>query len=399
MPESDTTVHEFAQELLLLRMNLHQLQERNQELAILNAIAQDLNSSITLEKAMDTTLRQTVHLLQLKTGWIWLANAETGAIYLAAGYNLPPIFEERPSLLTDTCYCIDKYLKENLDDATNISEITCTRLKDLVEGTEGLRFHASVPLLGRNGKIGIMNVLSEHSQQLSENQLQLLHTIADMLSIAVERARLYESSQQLGVIEERNRLAREIHDTLAQGLGGIALKLETVQAFLEQEKMDKVNTLVSQTLDLTRSNLEEARRSVLDLRATPLQGHNLIEALDQFVQEIAQSNHLIGRLEVVGTYQPLEHRKALGLYRVAQEAIRNIAKHTNCEGYTIKLTFEAQNIHLVIQDKGAGFDLQQPTAGFGLIGMRERVHLLKGQMEVESKSGKGTLVRVIVPLE
>jgi len=380
-------------------MNLHQLQERNQELSILNAIAQDLNSSMTLEQALDTSLRQTVHLLHLKTGWIWLANAETGAIYLAAAYNLPPIFEKRPDLLTDTCYCIDKYLKENRDDATNISEITCSRLKDFVEGTEGLRFHASVPLIGRKEKIGIMNVLSEHSHQLSDNQLQLLHTIADMLSIAIERARLYESSQQLGVIQERNRLAREIHDTLAQGLGGIALKLETTQAFLEQEKIDKVTTLLEQTLDLTRSNLEEARRSVLDLRATPLQGHNLAEALDQLVQTIQASDQLVGQLSIIGTYQQLDHRKELGLYRMAQEAIRNIVKHTACKRYDISLTFEAQQVQLVIQDKGAGFDLQQPTEGFGLIGMRERVHLLQGQMEVESTLGVGTLLRVIIPLE
>lgn len=376
-------------------MNLHELQARNQELSILNAIAQDLNRTITLDKALATALQQTVHLLQLKTGWIWLVAPEDGSSYMAASYNLPPIFKQRTDLLTGTCYCLDKYINDKFPDTANISEITCTRLKDLQQGTDGLRFHASVPLVSNEGKIGIMNVLSEHSQELSEAQLQMLHTIGDMLSIAIERARLFERSQQLGVIEERNRLAREIHDTLAQGLSGIALKLETTQALLENAKVDKANQWLAQTIEFTRQNLEEARRSVLDLRATPLQGHNLIEALRSLVEEVAAD--LDGKLAVSGTHQPLEQRAELGLYRIAQEALTNIRKHANCKAFQMRLDYEVDQLVLVIADAGRGFDLEEKSTGFGLVGIRERVHLLRGSMNLQSTPDSGTRLEVRVP--
>jgi two-component system NarL family sensor kinase len=379
-------------------MDLHQLQQRNQELSILNTIAQDLNKAVELEKALDATLKQTVHLLNLQTGWIWLTNAENETTYIAASYNLPPVFHHKPQLLNGTCYCIDKYLKDNLENASNISEITCTRLKNLSEGTKGLRFHASVPLFGRKDKIGIMNVLSEDSQELSESQLQLLYTIGDMLSIAIERARLFENSKQLGVAQERNRLAREIHDTLAQGLSGITLKLETIQAFLENGKLEKIDALLNQTLDLTRSNLEEARRSVLDLRATPLQGNNLVEALEKLVIDINDSEKLMGSFEVIGTYQKLELRIELGLFRIAQEAIRNIIKHANCENFWLRILFENEKIILTIKDDGKGFEVDQHSEGFGLVGIAERAHLLKGKVEIVSEKEKGSILKIEIPV-
>ena len=369
-------------------MDLQQLQERNQELSILNSIAQDLNREVELSKALDATIRQTVHLLRLQTGWIWLMNEESGNAYVAAAYNLPPVLKEKPELLTGWCYCIDKYLTGTLENASNISEITCTRLKDLSEGTAGLRFHASVPLMAGQKKIGIMNVLSENSQELSDAQLQLLYTIGDMLSIAVERARLFENSRQLGIVEERNRLAREMHDTLAQGLSGIALNLETMQIYFEKGHLDKVEKMINQSLDLTRNNLEDARRSVLDLRATPLEEDNLVEALERLILSNTDEK-LEGKFQVLGTYLKKEMRVELGLYRIVQEAIQNIKKHAQASQFEVFLNY-SKAIILEIRDNGIGFEPKKAQEGFGLIGINERVNLLKGGLQIESKQGKGT---------
>lgn len=378
-------------------MDLQQLQQRNQELAILNQIAQDLNRETELQEALNATIRQTVHLLNLQTGWIWLVNSESKAVYLAAEYNLPPIFSEKPELLTGTCYCIDKYLTGSLENAANISEITCTRLKDLTEGTEGLRYHASIPLMVREEKIGIMNVLSSDSQELSNNKLQLLYTIGDMLSIAIERARLFENSRQIGIIQERNRLAREMHDTLAQGLSGIALKLETVQVFLEQNELSKVAQLVDQSLNLTRCNLEEARRSVLDLRATPLQEDNLVEAIEKLVKGLNNSE-LSGTFTVEGTYQKQSMRTELGLYRIVQEATQNILKHAAARRFEIILNYQ-EELQLIIKDNGKGFETKGASDGFGLVGIQERVRLLHGQFDLDSQIGKGTTLTINLPKE
>ncbi len=378
-------------------MELQDLQQRNQELSTLNSIAQDLNKEVELENALNATLRQAVHLLNLRTGWIWLLNEETGSAYLAAGYNLPSVFQNKPELLTGWCHCIDKYLSDNVDDASNISEITCTRLKDLEEGTEGLRFHASVPLVGSNGKVGILNAVSQNSRQLSDSQLQLLYTIGDMLSIAIERARLFENSKQLGIVEERNRLAREIHDTLAQGLSAISLRLESIQVLFEKNKLENVPQLVQETLDLTKSNIEAARRSVLDLRATPLAEDNLVEALEKLARRVNQDNTLACSLKASGSYRRSSMRVEFGLFRIAQEAILNVIKHAQATELGVHIAYSQNAIRLTVTDNGQGFDAEMEVSGFGLIGISERVKLLAGSLEIESKKGEGTMIQCTIP--
>ncbi|MEL6867866.1 MAG: GAF domain-containing sensor histidine kinase [Bacteroidota bacterium] len=373
-------------------MDLRQIQQQNEELAILNAIAQDLNREVRLDKALTATLERVVSLLDLQTGWVWLIDQESGSPYVAASHQLPPVFLEQPQLLEGTCYCLERYLRDRMAEATNISEITCTRLKDLKEGTKGLLYHASVPLYSKTQKIGIFNVVSTNLQELPQSRLQLLYTIGDMLSIAIERARLYENSRQAGIVAERNRLARELHDTLAQGLSAISLKLETIDALLEQTSSEtKIAQLLQQTKALTKYNLEEARRSVLNLRATPLQLHRLPEALETLIRRVPIEAYI----DVQGHYRPLVLRLEMGLYRIAQEAIQNALHHADAQHLYLRLHYKAEQIILSIEDDGKGFDPAQLSPNsFGLAGMAERAKLLNGNLEIKSTPGKGTLIRI-----
>src|SRR5690606_4243872 len=153
---------------------------------------------------------------------------------------------------------------------------------------------------------GILNVASTDWGDLSEDDLQLLYLVGDLLAIAIERARLFNQSVELGVIEERNRLAREIHDTLAQGLTAIALQLETADALLEvNSNSAKIRQSVRHALECARDNLEEARRSVLDLRAAPLEGHTLGEALAKLAHANQRKGKLTIHFEEVGSGRPL----------------------------------------------------------------------------------------------
>src|SRR5262249_31345680 len=144
------------------------------------------------------------------------------------------------------------------------------------------RFHASIPIHTGDTALGVMNVTSEDWRELRPDELQLLHIISDQIGLAIQRAQLStehtHAATRLATIEERNRLAREIHDTLAQGLAAITLQLETADALL-QSRPERTQEAIQKALRLARSNLEEARRSVMDLRAAPLQKHSLTEAL------------------------------------------------------------------------------------------------------------------------
>lgn len=372
----------------------------DQELAILNEIAQALNRSVDLDAALQTTLAQMATLFDLHTGWIWLRNERTQQFYLAAAQNLPPALANNPARMEGWCYCLESYEDGDLAGAANVSVITCTRLKNLVQGTDGLRYHASVPLKAHGKELGVLNLASTDWRELSADDLRLLYTVGDLLSIAIERARLYAHSTEVGAVEERNRLAREIHDTLAQGLSAIALHLETADILLETgADLARIRRQVQQALHLTRTNLDEARRSVLDLRAAPLEGRTLAEAIAQLVQEVKAKHQTALTLHAVGAHQPLPVAVEAGLYRVAQEALTNIYTHAQATSARLDLLVTRHSIQLTIHDNGCGFAPGEVTPNrYGLTGMNERVRLLGGHLQIASAPGAGTKVVVTVPL-
>ncbi|MCZ7544788.1 MAG: GAF domain-containing sensor histidine kinase [Anaerolineae bacterium] len=385
-----------------LESDTAKLQQRNRELSILNAIAQALNAEVDLTQALHTALAQVAELLDLRTGWVWLISEETGQFYLAAAQALPPALENDPRRMDGAsyCYCLDTYQSGDLEGAANVNVMACSRLDALVDGADGLRYHASIPLYAHGRQLGLLNVASADWRELSPDDLRLLYTVGDMLSIAVERARLFARSVQLGAVEERNRLAREIHDTLAQGLSAITLQLETAAALLESgADPARAQQAIDRALALTRANLDEARRSVLDLRAAPLEGCTLAEAVEALAQSAAEAAGLDLRFEATGGDQPLPLRVEVGLYRVAQEALNNVVRHAEAGQLAVSLTATPDAVRLVIEDDGRGFDAAAPQESrYGLTGMNERVRLLGGKLDLSTDPGAGTRVAVTVPL-
>jgi two-component system NarL family sensor kinase len=377
-----------------------QLRRRNHELSILNSTAQALNRSLDLDEALNNALAQVADLLELHTGWVWLLKEADGQPYLAAAQNLPPGLVKHPQLMEGSCYCLDTYQAGDLEGAANVNVVTCSRLKKLVQDSNGLRYHASIPLYAHGKKLGVMNVASTDWRELSPEDLRLLYTIGDLLSIAIERARLYAKSAETGAVEERNRLAREIHDTLAQGLAGITLQLETADVLLESgQDVPRIRKTIEKALTLARASLEEARRSVLDLRAAPLEGRTLAQALDALAQETVSKGDLAVDFVLVGGERPLPVRIEAGLYRMAQEALANVVQHAAAQRVTLSLTTLPEQVTLVVEDDGHGFDpVQTQRDRFGLIGLNERAKLLGGALQLHSSPGAGTRIEINVPV-
>ena len=378
------------------------LERRNHELSVLNAIARELNRSVDLSEALEFTLSQVAELLGLRTGWIWLVDESSSEPYLAAVQNLPPALANDPRRMDGAgyCYCLDTYKKGDLEGAANVNVLTCSRLKGLVDGTDGLRYHASIPLYAGDEKLGVMNVASPDWRSLSPEDLQLLYTIGDLLSIAVERARLFARSAQLGAVEERNRLARELHDTIAQGLTAITLQIESADALLDvSSNAERARESLRRALSITQSNLEEARRSVLDLRAAPLEGRSLSEALKALVNEWEAETGAATRFQAVNGRRPLPPRVEAALYRICQEALTNVARHAEAERVTIRLIATTEQVQLIVEDDGRGFDASEAVDRHGLVGMNERTRMLGGTLDLRTRPGAGTRVQVTVPLE
>jgi two-component system NarL family sensor kinase len=163
---------------------------------------------------------------------------------------------------------------------------------------------------------------------------------------------------------------------------------------------DEVQTIVRHALDLTRANLEEARRSVMDLRAAPLEERNLIDAVQNLISKWNKQTDISFSFDIIGEVRPLPPRIETALYRVIQESLTNIGRHAEASRVEIRIGFTDNEIRLVIEDDGIGFDLEKLTEGhYGVIGMNERVKLLGGKLDLTSCPGFGTTVGVKVPLE
>ena len=381
---------------------MENLERRNHELSVLNEIARELNRSVELGEALGFTVSQVAELLGLRTAWIWLMDDSSPEPYLAAARNLPPALADDPRRMDGSgyCYCLDTYKRGDLEGAANVNVLTCSRLDGLVDGTGGLRYHASIPLYAGEKKLGVMNVASPQWRGLSSEDLQLLSTIGDLLAIAVERARLFDRSARLGAVEERNRLAREIHDTLAQGLTATGLQLESAEALLDHEAgAARARESLRRALSLTRSNLDEARRSVLDLRAAPLEGRSLPEALKALVDRWETETGVSTRFKAINGSHPLPPRVEVALYRICQEALTNIARHADAGRVTVRLLVTPDEVRLVVMDDGRGFDPSSVAAQrHGIVGMKERADTVGGLLEVESATNRGTRLEVAVPL-
>ena len=376
--------------------------ELTRELAILNAIAEALNSSPDVRQALERTLALVADLLGLRTGWVWLLDPETRQFYLAAAQNLPPYLQEPVRMSGRWCLCTDQFRRGELRPK-NIDVLECSRLRPAVqtkdaEMTQGLVYHASIPLYFQDKPLGIVNVTGPAWRSLTREELRLLSTIAYQVGIAIERARLAEESTRLARAEERARIAREIHDTLAQGLTAIGLDVEGALRHLDGNPT-LARERLERALGTARGSLEEARRSVLNLRA-PLAGKPLAEALAglarAFTSETGVRVHVSSGGEIA-----LPLRVEAELFRIAQEALANIRKHANAKEVDLGLQAEPGRVRLSIRDDGRGFDPRSAGAedgSYGLEGMKERARLLGGTLRVRSRPGRGTAVTVSAPL-
>jgi signal transduction histidine kinase/ligand-binding sensor domain-containing protein len=222
------------------------------------------------------------------------------------------------------------------------------------------------------------------------------------LAWAIYQLRLRQIRSRFSlVLEERARLAREIHDTLAQGFVGISSQLDAVAMCMPEEE-SPARTYLDMARRMARHSLTEARRSVMDLRASVLEGQDLAAALESGTRMWTAGAAVDVKVDVSGPPTVLPQEMEQHLLRIAQEAVTNVIKHAGANRIAIKLHTEARKLYLRIWDNGRGFETPDvfSTRGghFGLIGMRERAERLGGEMRLASNPGEGTEVEVTVPL-
>jgi signal transduction histidine kinase len=221
---------------------------------------------------------------------------------------------------------------------------------------------------------------------------------------AAENADLHEQlvaqAREAGMLDERRRMAREIHDTLAQGLTGIVTQLQAAEQVAESAPGDPAGWRrhVTAATQLARDSLSEARRSVEALRPEPLECGRLSEALGDVAGRWSALNQIPVQVTTTGTVRPVDPEAEFALLRAAQEALANVARHARASRVGLTVSYMENEVAVDVRDDGAGFDPARSRPGFGLVAMRQRITALSGTLQVESEPGHGTAVSACVPI-
>ena len=229
----------------------------------------------------------------------------------------------------------------------------------------------------------------------------IVSSLIEALYRTIGRWRLAEQEKEFRVLQERTRMAREIHDTLAQGLTGIILQLEVAEHHVGQDVAETRTHLV-RARELARESLAEARRSVQALRPELLEERDLAFALAEYIERLTVGSPVRVDFMTEGDAPPWlrrSHEVESNLLRIGLEAVTNVLKHSRASSAQVRLLFQPHSVALEVRDDGIGFAPGAlPASGFGLTAMRERAERIGGKFSVVSAAGEGTTIRVTAPL-
>ncbi len=349
-----------------VRERTAELTQRNQELSTLNSLTSELGQSLVVAELATAAAAQLQRVWSLPGVWIYVADGLDPSGLRLVG-RAGPESEDPPAP----------------------SEAPPAPM-----ATADILVH---PLTAGGVDVGLL--VLRGPRPFERRQIELLEVVGGQLGLALRNAQLFVDTQELATINERNRIAREIHDTLAQGLAGIIVQLQAADAWLGKEPL-RVQDALEQATDLARSSLQEARRSVWDLRPEMLQRAGLAGAVRDELTRVRERTGVQTSLRVRGLKGlALPAQIEVAVFRIVREAVGNAVRHGHPQEVTVELTRRDRHLQVAVTDDGQGFDPAAPPreGSFGITSMRERAAASGGQMDLKSHPGKGTRVTISLP--
>ena len=369
---------------------------RTRDLVTLFEVDRSIRAEGNLERLLDTLLVHMVGRVAAESGGVYLTDEE-GLLHLGSAYGTAREIQlrtVRPGSGLAGSVAVSR-------EPRIISRISPA---DLSAGSPFLSVGGSavgLPLLSEDALLGVVVLAHRQPERFDPSVLPFLGLLAGQVSLAVRNARAYLQSEELAIVEERARIAREIHDGVAQSLAFSALKLDLVERLLTRDPQ-KAASEVAATKATIRETIKEVRRSIFALRPVELERHGFAETLRRYVADYGQQNEI--QVELRQEEAPVLSTKAEGvLFRIFQEAMNNVAKHAGASRVTVTVGRDDHQGFIEVEDDGRGFDLADVSdrvtsaGGLGLRQMRERVESRGGKFRVESEPGRGTTVYASVP--
>jgi signal transduction histidine kinase len=355
-------------------------------LRLLNEVGEILSHTLEVERQLPQVLRRLLSGLSLESVWLYLEPDSNGA---------------GPLIITEVS---DPRLRPPTELAHDLHRSVALEQTGATVDSRTV----AVPLLGETGLLGSLGATAAAGETLTDEQVELLTTVAHQVRVAVENASLYRQRQESlrsyvsqvtqAQEEERLRIARELHDETAQELVSLVRKLEQIRKPSHPDMMGPIDDL----LNLTRGILQAVRRYSRDLRPSVLDDLGLLAAIEMLIEDTRSRLPQGARLHLTGKPRRLDRPVELALFRIAQEALRNVENHARATSATVALDFGQEGIRLSVTDDGLGFSPPENISALslagklGVVGMKERAELVGGCFELRSSPGRGTEVAVTV---
>ncbi len=364
------------------------VQERTHQLSALLDVSRRLGSTLALEPLLTQILSEIKPVLDFSAACILQLYEDGRLVQMSTTQE-----ELLPTSLAGICWQDERLQGQVISTLQPVIECEWT-----MDGASPLKFcWMGIPLVIKEHASGMLVFIHQDPHYYAQEHARLAMAFAQQVAVAIENARLYEQARQLAVLEERQRLARELHDSVSQVLYSIGLGARTARASLAQdpaqatEALDYVNRLAE-------AGQVEMRTLIFELRPESLQTEGLVAALEKLAQ-VLEARHQLAVQADLCTEPEISLDLKETLYRIAQEATHNIVKHARASQVTLSLACAGGQAHLVIADDGLGFDTDKPHPGhLGISSMHERVSRYHGEVHIVSTPGHGTRIEVIIPL-
>jgi signal transduction histidine kinase len=373
--------------------------ERTRELAALYDVGTVASVSLDLEALLNRSLERVLQLMDTAAGAIHLYDAEKGVLRLATWRGFPPEMVDRIDGLPLGSGLASQVFEWG--EPVIISEMGAYPHAPLSSLATGSEAYVGVPMSARGRPLGVLSVIGRPGHQFDANEVALLDSIADQVGVAVENMRLRQQAEHAAVLKERERLARELHDSVTQSLYSLALFAEAGRRMVQAGQLEQAAEYLGLLGETAQQSLKEMRLLVYNLRPLVLERDGLILALQQRLDAVERRAGIDAHLRVTGNVDlpaPVEEE----LYRIAQEALNNALKHAGATGVTVDIDAQDEQVVLAVRDNGRGFSVPEggdDSGGMGLRSMRERARRLGATLQITSASGEGAQVVVEVGAE
>jgi PAS domain S-box-containing protein len=370
------------------------VQVHTRELEVLYDITRLTSGPIELEAILNQSLDRVLEIYRVESGLIQLLNEDHQTLALAAQRGLP-----KEALRMMQTVPLQGGIAARVIE-NNRAYLTLDLSKELEHTQAPAQNHSNLylgaPIRAKGGVLGVVSIFSRSLHQFSVEEIALLETIATQIGVAVENARLREQSQKAAILEERQRLARDLHDSVTQSLYSLNLLAEGYRQRAAQASLEELDVWFADLGSSAHQALKDMRLLLYELRPSSIEHDGLITAIHRRLDAVEGRSGVESRLKLLGDPTLLSKAEEVELYHIIQEALNNALKHALSTWVEIKLTVQPQQVQMEIVDNGIGFDPDQvQNEGMGLANMAERARRIGGKLFIYSQPGNGTRIEYI----